>query len=369
MIYLSVFLSSIFFLYVLSKINYSKNKLLFSVLLGIAAILPAILSGVRDLSVGTDVQFYIVPNFELAISSESLLSYLQTIYAKEPLYCIIVYLIAKLTHNIHLLLFVFSFVTVSCVYIGAIRIGKKYNVSYLMICVVYLLMFYNETYNMIRQHVAMAILFAGLIHVIEKDYKKYLLYVFFAVLVHATSVIGICLPLIHWFISSKYPTKSTMFKEVLILLGMFVVCVFPQQVFSVLVAIGLLSDRLLYYFQQNSVSNNNLLNIVLLMLLATLFLFRLSLSKKIYGYDFWLMNAVVSLMLLQLSRVMYYGNRISEYFCLANIVAVAQLDKMTTKKHEKIVICFLTIIVALIYWYYIYVIGNNGETFPYKCGI
>jgi len=76
-------------------------------------------------------------------------------------------------------------------------------------------------------------------------------------------------------------------------------------------------------------------------------------------------NIIVLIITLQLSRIMYFGNRISACFSIVNISLIGKLPCITRTIREKIRVIFITIGILLFYWIYIYAISGDGQTFPY----
>lgn len=364
MIYIIIFTSSIIFACLASKFRGKNTKWIFVLFSILSIIIPALLAGMRDLSIGTDVSTYIINNYELARNAKSFLEYAMIVYAKEPLYMLIVYLVTKIFKDIHILLFVFSLIDLVCIYIGAYRL-KKY-ISIPTVLVIYYFFYYNDTYNMVRQHMAMAVLFLGIINVLEKKYWKFLPYIIIATMLHSSAVLSIVFPIIHWFISNKVIGKNYKFRELLIVFVSAIVCIFPKYIYIALADVGILSQRYIYYFQANSVSDNVLDTMFYLMEISIVLLFATRARKKIYAFDYLKINAILTLIFLQLSRVMYYGGRFSVYFGMINMLMLAQLNKIGKNKEQRIAVNMLLALMLLIYWWYIYVYGGASETYPYK---
>ena len=118
MIYLGTFGMSMLFTYFATRLK-KKNKKLIIFFSFLAIFFPALLAGLRASSIGTDVNYYMLDNFKVAGYTTSFKKYMSMIYAKEPLYLVIVFTIKKIFDNQQVLLFTFSFLTILCVYLGA----------------------------------------------------------------------------------------------------------------------------------------------------------------------------------------------------------------------------------------------------------
>ena len=344
----------------------SRRKKSSAVIYSLMVILVlSIIGGLRSQNVGTDVTYYVTNNFEVAKSAGSYLGYLSMVYAKEPLYLLIVYGVAKLFNNLQILLFVFSAITIACVYKAAW--SARENISIPVIMLTYCCFYYNDSLNLVRQHMAMAILLAGYDTLRNRKYKKYLVYVVAASLIHTGALIGLIIIVCHWYIIGRGKRgRYVVLKQGLLLLGAGVaVCGFKVWV-SLFVKIGLLSSRYLYYFQQSTVSNNLVDNIIYLAeLLMIVFAGRIA-KSVIYDLKYLQINAALCLIFLQLARIINYGHRFSMYFGIINIFLLAQIPKMFGKGRSRMIANMFYVVFLVCYWLYIYVVGGVSHTWPYE---
>ena len=72
-IYIVTFLISCSLLYIGEK--YQKNKLLSYTFIVLGLLLPCTLAGLRNETIGTDVQVYVRPMFEAAINTDKFIDY------------------------------------------------------------------------------------------------------------------------------------------------------------------------------------------------------------------------------------------------------------------------------------------------------
>ena len=166
MIYLSIFSVAILCTALAEWANH-KKKVAFSLMLSICAILVlAILGGLRDKTIGTDVLYYVKGHYDLAVRSASFTKYYTSVYAKEPLYLLCVYIVAKIFENFQILLFILQLITVGCVYCALWRMRD--SVSPWFALLVYCALYYNDSFNMVRQHMAMAIVLLGSTFIVEE---------------------------------------------------------------------------------------------------------------------------------------------------------------------------------------------------------
>ena len=362
MIYVAMFFCSVIFAYMAEKssVNNRKQAIIFSV---IAILIPSFLAGCRDASVGTDILAYVVGHFEVAQMADSLYSYLPLIFSKEPLYLVLVYFVAKIANNFQVLLFIFSLINISCIYFGAYRLREKIPVHYFMM--IYYLMYYNDTYNTVRQHIAMSIIFLGIVYLLEGCYKKFIPYVAIASLFHYTAILSFSFIIIHYFLKSNVLQKKKIVKKILIVACVIIICLFPQHVATYAINLLGLNERYYEYFFNNSLTNSILLTLMYIAEVMLVLMFSSVLKKGVVSFDYLQLNALMCLCLLQLSQVMFYGQRISAYYAIVNLILICQLPKIGKRKIDQRIIQILTIFVMFVYWYYIYVYGEASHTYPY----
>ena len=183
--YVICFLLSIFFTFKAEKNFKEKNKknaIIFSI---IAILIPSILSGARALTIGVDVKVYVEPTFQRALYVNSIFEFLQ-IFDLEPLYLVLTYVVAKFTNNIHWLLFVIQLIIITLIYIASYK-NKEYSPMWLSMCV-YFLTFYNTTYNLTRQALAVAFIIFSISYMREKKYLKSFFIFCVAMMFHTTAL-------------------------------------------------------------------------------------------------------------------------------------------------------------------------------------
>lgn len=128
-------------------------------LLGIISILIlSILAGTRDYTIGTDVNIYVISDFYLAKSYPKFIDlWSHNINGVEPLYLYTQHLAAKFFGTPHSILFVIALIINSFFYLGIQKMtnnGEKW-LPWLFYCFI----FYNYSLNIMRQAVAMSIIF------------------------------------------------------------------------------------------------------------------------------------------------------------------------------------------------------------------
>jgi hypothetical protein len=175
LIYLFVFSFSVFFFYISEKAE-SQRIIHVSALL-VALIFPSVFAGCRDLTIGTDVLGYIEPYFRKAQSSTTYFVFLEKNPNIEPLYALLVYLIASCTDNVAWLLFFQEFIIIFFVYISAYKL-KYYAPIYLSI-IIYFLLFFHTGLNTVRQMLSLSFCIISFTFLLNHKFIKSILFFFF----------------------------------------------------------------------------------------------------------------------------------------------------------------------------------------------
>ncbi|WP_125605046.1 EpsG family protein [Lapidilactobacillus bayanensis] len=150
---------SIFF--ELIKPKSSISQIIASFIISVPMIVVA---GLRTVQVGTDILVYGLPNFNAAGSFASFDYYLNSATAAggtEIGYATLNYLVSRYTSNINILLFIIaSLITVPVVY-GCFRFANALSISLTVQIVLYFALFYGFSLNLMRQCIAISLIFLG----------------------------------------------------------------------------------------------------------------------------------------------------------------------------------------------------------------
>lgn len=367
MIYLVCFALSVLFAYFAQKSKSSKCFCLFSV---VSIAFPVLLAGFRHYDVGIDTLNYYTKNMYWAgaVQAESLLEYLKMYFPKgygDPLFALLIGVIAQTTGNFTLFLVVAEAIVITGVYIGVFRHCKYVNPAFVL-CVFYLF-FFNSTLNVLRQYMAMAVLFAFLADIPRKKWLRYLVGVYIAFTIHSTAVIGLVPMFLYGVLEFKKGRGLSSFKREMLVSGILLgVVILFVPIIQLLTSIGLLNDRFLFFVENDAVSPAIIMMCALAIGLLGVVLFIKQIREKCPVADFYIFNSLVYMVLLQLTFFVAYGKRIGLYFAFADLITVGLVEQASTKRKTQWLVrgSFLTI--ALVYWLYVYWLRNASGTMPYK---
>lgn len=143
----------------------TDNKLLIFVSKAVAILFPAIIAGIRY-DVGTDYKGVYEPLFEEILSGETI----QRARTFEIGYVLLNRLVIWLGGNFSVLMFLASLLTITPIYIGLSHYKKKICVP--LAFFLFMLLFYQKSFNLVRQMMAVAFVFLGFIYLDFKDDDK-----------------------------------------------------------------------------------------------------------------------------------------------------------------------------------------------------
>lgn len=256
-IYLCVFAISILLCYFFEKIifpviekkPFSKIWIVMSLIL--IALLPGILGGVRDYSIGTDIRVYGNTWFYLARSSSNLFSLLGAASASSigALYATFNFVVSRFTDNPHWFYFWYCLVENIVVLIALRENGKL--ISTTNGWATYLLLFYNLNFNMLRQGMAIVVLLLGFKYVREEKLLKFLIVVLVAYLFHNTAPIALIVYLVYFVIAYRGSDNSRL-RIILLYVCSIIFILSFENISQFLLNAGILSTRYVVYLNSES---------------------------------------------------------------------------------------------------------------------
>lgn len=368
MIYLICFCISVFFAYLARKSQRRANFILLSMLsIGVTAIL----AGMRDVTIGIDTQSYFENSWSKAMSMEHLGlfeyvgEYLEGSRSRfEALFGLLLGVVVRLSGDYQVFLTVVHLIIVGCVYIGAFRM-KEHAAPELTLLLFYLL-YFGQSLNIFRQYIAMAILFAAVADIEKGKHLRYLFFVAVAFLFHNTGIIGLAPLLVYRVLYPKNPLKdTTMFRKVLTCTAIVGGTVLFVPLVKLLIEMGILSRKYLYYFNGEENSSYKLVLLFLAVEAVAMAFFWKSFRKNNSHPDFYIFCSISFVALIILGTSINYGKRIAAYFSFLNIVSLGMMVKSQKLTENRRIVGIGVVAVVLVYWAYVYLLRNASQTMPY----
>ncbi len=371
MIYLVCFFISFMFAREAGK---AKTKTMF-ILFSILSLAPTILlAGLRDYSIGIDtMNYYDMPMYwRGAIRSNTLWDYLilhSLSRGPEVLAGLLFGCTAKLTGSYRVLLFLIHTIILTCIYIGAFRFRKYAAPEFILL--LFYLFFYNHSLNVLRQYIAMSILFAAFMDIEQHKYKRFCFFVLIAVMFHSSAIIGLG-PLILFCILYKHGKHltSTLWRKMLVISGIIFIITLLYPLLLFLLHSGVLAGRYSFYLENETEAKA--LKVILLFLameIYAIYIFQKNMYRNKLYFDFYKYGSLIYFALYTLTAVIVFGKRIAMYFSLINVLTLSLLAESQKKYTDKTLAKVLVIFFSLVYWTFFYVIRQVSQTYPYKFGI
>lgn len=346
----------------------------------IALLIPCLVAALRAECVGTDILVYVKPMTENAIGSDNFSHYWNSswfsvwrdkfVYEHEIGFAALVYIVAKLTGSMGAVLFCIQAVTIVPVFVALAMNRKKAPVWLGML--MFYLMYYNSTLNMMRQWMAMGILLLAFQLLLNKKYWQTLLCTLVAILFHYSAVIILPIYFIWWFL--RLFRKGTLVQGdikvstrmvVIIVIGFVGVLALMNVDLLLKLMIRLGFGRFSNYLSGNALSILFGQIILRLPVLGVTVVSWKRFNKSSPHAGFFLTMMILDLLASQLTSIATYAFRISFYFAMFGLLAVPQVYTCQKTPFEKKIVGIGLSAFFLIYWYYTYSYIGAHETIPY----
>lgn len=343
-----------------------KRKAFGHLFLILATIIPSILSGCRDLNIGTDVNIYLSPAWQHALHYSSIIEYIGTTFM-EPLFGMIIFIFAHYTSDIHWLLFGIQLLIMLLVY----KLAYHYRqlIPIWIIYFLFLLLMYQLSFNMMRQAIALLICINSFKYVEERKFYRFLAYIIIGLGFHITTIIFS----VTYFFYFVYNTdKSSKWIHILQISVIFLSIIFVllyNEIILLAVFLGILKAKYLQYtsFGDTFTSSFSISEFIIraFFFCIALYNYRMKILDK-KSSSFFLFISFFELLCNTLSLYSTYASRITLYFFMLYIIYIPRI--IINSKNKPIFIALLIILLSY-YWYYLYIINKVSDTYPYTSSI
>lgn len=365
MIYIIVFLISIYFSHIASNCFNRRSKMVGFFLSTISIFAPVLLAGMRDYTVGTDTINYTC-FFENACSCRTFKEFIVTSPSVELGYLTFTYLFSRLCHETWLYFATFHLLIIVPVYwVGYKNRGR---VSLPLMMFVFLFLFYNESLNITRQYVSISLGLVAIWHLIQGNFKSSVAFTVIAISFHTSSILLISYYLVY-YVTNRYPLRGNLLRYLLYIV-LFVA------VFGTIVNFGLLNiaysitDRFSNYASSDkgTVSNSTMI----LYLLTSFTMFVAARSTKDVKITFFFVLSSFAMFFLLAGSISNTFYRLALPFAFPLVYSFPYLCKSISDKGKKIIgIGGMSFYFAffLFYWYFVIVLRGSFATYPYSSTI
>lgn len=367
--YIICFIFSIICTYAAEKKFKNKKKIEGIVFSIFAILIPSILAGVRSIDIGVDVKVYVYPFFINALNAENFFEF-YTLLDIEPLYLFLTYIVSVFTTNVHWLLFFIQIIIFSLIYFYAYHNREKVP---MWLCVMtYLLTFYNTTYNIARQSLAVAVILFSINFAREKKYLKTIVLYIIAIMFHTTAVFSILLYFLIFMENFNFKQKLK-FIVYFITYSIFIgVMIYHQEILYFLsYTLNILPDKYYNYFNNSNYALRSIdINFFILafrLLWLFLFFVQKNMKKAIHNKELFLIMLtdfilyMVSFKVTNAARMSYY------YGTIGMIIGVPEILNIFKNKGSNRTFATIGIIsILMMYWFMNYIVFGYDATYPYR---
>lgn len=335
----------------------------------LAIIIPCVVAGARDVTVGTDTSVYIRPLFSYATQVSSLERYINASIT-EPGFLLYVYAITKLTGSMFWVCFGIELWCMMFIYLSLIEHGSgKYTwIGFLT----FHLLFYSFTLNLMRQFMGLSFGLYCFKYIKQHRLLKYYLSITAIVLlVHRMSfVFYITYPMYYFLTSNEIQGAIGSFKrsyktlfKLLIIVGTIFIIIFASKLMTIISYIFGNYQGQIDNIQKFSIVWTNLVFMIPLSL--PLILNQKYLISRCKDFDFYNTCFIVATILWQLQGLSRESYRVSFYFFYYIILMLPLLIKHLKSKSDRVIYLSYYIIGMSVYYYIYFVFQLFNNTYPY----
>lgn len=323
----------------------------------ISMVIPAFFAGIR-FGIGTDYYYTYEPYYKYLTGEGDILAGGQK--NLEIGYHLLNVFFAKIGADFHVLLFVVSLLTFFF-FRKAIWVYKK-EISMGLATFVFMLLYYQQTFNLVRQMLAAVIILYAFHYIDEKKPIHYIAWVIFAMLFHVTAIVA--LPF-YWLgnalVKKKYRVATVIFYV------LFTLAVFNFDKFAVVVNLFDPSGYYATYLQKVSefeLSVGVLIRTVPYVIVALLMWRTIKKNRtvSIYMHSF-LLGSILRL-IVYMAR--FSADRIAIYFLVPQAIFVPYLVKTWNHRWRNLIGALILIGATILLWYFDYIYMGRGQTVPYQ---
>lgn len=343
----------------LSEYSVKRSRKEFAIFLGCAAVLIlSIMAGIRSYDVGTDIDFYILPFYRRAqgysANFQSLWS--ANIENVEVLFLILEYISANVFHSPHFVMFALSLLTNGFVYKGIIKQRERMSVT--LAWLTYCLIYFNVSLNLMRQSVSIAILFYLFSDLERLNWKRVIFFTAFASLFHVSGLIGFFFYAAYLMICRR--SRIGGLRQVLFFAFMLLPVIIPFAI-RIVINLGILNQRFnIYAENQANVAIGNLIFRAFCLISYALLCYRTKSEDKRQYY--FLLYAGIMDILFTINNSMLFV-RLREYFEIYSLIYIPMGVRVYSQKNNmRLFITVVTVIMMFVYWYYMFIMLDSGNT-------
>lgn len=339
----------------------------------ILAVLPPILiAGLRDSTVGSDTDLYVVPVFNsIASNGQNLMEFIDSNTDIEVGYLFLNYVIAQLTDQSFFLLLSIHMLIIIPIYITAMK--WREHLSPMLFMFIFYMIFFQESLSIARQSIALSFSLLAFSLFMEKKYIKSFIFAIVAFLFHQTAVIALSIPLI-FFAVDRFSIREYYLYYIGVTIAVAFFFLNFDAILIWLIDGGYIDMKFLRY---TSIDNEfspvlGAANFVVKIVIIAYIIYVMVSYQLDTLLKFFLVIAVLDMLFSLCALILQPLDRISLYYRLMACISLPYIiynypiiyadDGVPYTKPIEGMLCVL----LLAYWFYVYMLGNYDETADYQ---
>jgi len=333
----------------ISQFFIDRNKILSQVFFVLSFIILWYVSANRY-GIGTDYKLYENMYYEIT-SISTIKEGLHIFSYVEPGWVLFNYIVKYAFNNVQYIFTISSLFTIGLSYLFIFKNRKNINIGITVF--IFICLFYNQSFNVVRQSLAMSISIFSYIYMKERKCFKFFLTVGIAFCFHYSAILLLLIYPIFRSIETLPKIKKYIYITI-------VVCLFSyNSILNLVIKITGLTKYSIYYTDGIKISFHDILFKALIVIFIIINLNRL---KKQNNYIYKLSNVYFIGVLLSLTSFFApYIGRISYYFDMTLLLIIPNIIKTYSQKNG-VIVYYLSLIFFYGYYFYYFLYLNYGET-------
>lgn len=338
----------------------------------LAVLPPILIAGLRDSTVGSDMELYIVPIFTgIASNGQNLMEFIDSYPFMEIGYLFVNYVIAQLTDQPFFLLASIHILIIIPLYITAMK--WRECLSPVLFMFIFYMIFFQESLSIVRQSIALSFSMLALTFFIEKRYINYFVFIIIAFLFHQTAVIALSFPLVY-IIVDRFSIREYYLYYIGVTLIIVLFFLNLDGILIWLIDSGYIDLKFLKYTSEDNTFSPVLgaTNIVVKIIIIAYIVFTMVLYKPDAILKFFFVMAVLDILFSLCALIMQPLDRISLYYRLMTCISIPYIiysypviysdDETPYTRPIEGLFCVL----LFAYWFYVYMLGDYDDTANYQ---
>lgn len=265
--YIFAYTISLFFIFLSQK---AKNNRILMILFSVVSLFSiCIFSGLRDFQIGRDITTYGLQVFNGAMEASKFSTFSSFQSGGEKIeigYLFFNFIISKVTNSMHVFLFLHAILVNGLSFIALFKLRRFLSFTFLWFS--YLMLVYPYTLTMLRQSLALSLVFLSLIMLLtSKKYFKAFLLIILALTMHNSAFVGLILFLVVSIFNNKRVGRKGVVTSLIVV---FILANAADVIVPSLINQGYISNKFAMYdggYASSSLLNPILIRLPLLFLL------------------------------------------------------------------------------------------------------